>query len=203
MNKFVAGKLLKIAMAICVTVGFLGCTDKDSPLEDKGLQLVLEVENLSRSVVDLGYAKLNPTQKTLLWNRHLDNYMRRDDVSPALVQYIGNLKGILSVEYFERVGKEESEEYFAGITEKWYTKPIRDGKFTEDQLLDLISVFRLGKEDTHSGARAADFQLPAKLPCACVYNLGCLSFNCRIGNCASGDNSCGFWGNTRCLGRCG
>lgn len=202
MNKFVAKYLWQFAMAVCIIIGSQGCTDSDSPLPGEDMQLVLEVENLSRSVVDLGYAKLNSRQKVLLWTRHLDSFQNKDGVSPELVQYVNDLKGILSVEYFDKVGKTESEEYFAKITEKWYTEPIRSGKFTADQLLDLTSVFRLGVEDSDAAARTSDISLPSKPKCACVYNMGCVN-RCNIGNCASGDNSCGFWGNTACSGRCG
>lgn len=178
---------------------------RDAQLDRESLRLVEEVESLPKSVVSLGYAKLNSQQKVLLWNRHIDKCLQDPNMSVALKKHVLKLKGIPNVDMYDKDQSEQQKAIVDKLTESWYTKPVEAGLFTADELLNVCTVARLGVAD-NVNARAAspsDFEIPQlKPPCNCNYNIGCVR-RCNTGACGTDSKSCGFFGSSTCSGACG
>ena len=176
--------------------------DSNEPDESKAIrtELIKEIQNLPKSLVGLGYRKLNSPEKVIFWNTHVDKYLSTHTVSEKLRQHIDLLRGFATPTLYDQLGTAEMDMYVADFTKKWYTIPVNTGLFSAKELIEIATLVGVGKDEVNVSP------LPlGGSGCNCYYNISCGSNRYCYENdyCNTyGPMTCGVFGTSRCDGTC-
>lgn len=105
---------------------------------------------------------------------------------------------LLKVETFKNARTLEQEAFMAKFTNEWYTKPVAQGRFKKEDLLNAATVYGLGDKSTSITPQVAALTGS----CNCRYDIGCdTNYYCRRVTCTA-NVDCGIVGTSKCVGIC-
>lgn len=172
------------------------------------MDLVTEVENLPKSVVSLGYNKLNSSEKVLFWQRHLDQYVKEhNDLSPEIKSQLLEMKKFVTTDLYDNLKTPEMRKRIDAFQRDQYTIPVQQKKIPASILIDAATLRGTGKtEQTLTELQRTAVAL-ASDNCDCYYDISCgLNRFCfSVRECQTNDDNpynCGLFGTSRCTGKC-
>jgi hypothetical protein len=173
------------------------------------MDLITEVENLPRSVVSLGYNKLNSSEKVLFWQRHIDQYVKEhSDLSPEIKSQLLEMKKFVTTDLYDNIRKTETRKRIADFQREQYTIPVQQRKISANVLIDAATLVGAGKaEQTLTELQRTAVALATDNNCNCYYDISCSTGKYCFSNpvCSTGDDNpynCGLFGTSRCSGIC-
>ena len=170
---------------------------------DEGL--VNEIFELEQISVSAAYMLLNPGEKAMFWNKHLNTIINSGRFSDRQVEHIKILQDLVSVDLFSRVGTIELELEMDDFSREWIGKSDNEQLFTPEQLIEIATINGIGKQISNQSITGS--RVLAKTKCDCRYSLGCPDDNCHESDdCTKKEfksYTCGILGTSRCTGRCG
>lgn len=218
-------KISKFIFFVLAIFTIVSCSkdtnDEITPLAISGLknikasmELIVEVENLPKSSIVLGYNTLNATEKALFWNRHFDNYLKNNELSDDLRAHIIKLKTFATPELYSTLGSTKTTAFVEKFTNEWLVTPLRNGRYPAKVLTEVSTFIAMGKDETTlQKLKTQSIKTSSEkggegggVTCDCIYNSYCsfVSGNSCYKNvfCNSINYDCGIAGGSRCEGSC-
>lgn len=196
-------------LTLVVLVAFFSCTKSNENSSAINLDLIKEVENLPKSTVILGYQNLNNNEKVEFWNRHIDSYLNTHIISTEFKDHILKLKNFVRVDLYNTLGTANTDADVEKFTKEWYTDVVKKNVFPHDQLLEVGTIYGVGKNETtlRTMKTTAYSESSENSACNCYYEVSCwLWKNCISENICKSPNAnpynCGLVGTSRCTGVC-
>ncbi len=166
------------------------------------LQLIEEIEKLPNSLARLSYQKLSPSEKVILWQRHLQEWLDSSILRPEQKAHIRRIYEFANVELYENREAPETKRKLADAEETLFYQPIRSKLFPAKLLLQIATFDGVGKATNTNATEAF---------CNCYYSISCGAGSCvDRAICTSPGpkpkdtqpSDCGLLGSSDCSGRC-